>query len=291
MPGDLLSIIAPVFISAGIGFIWQKTGQPYDTGLITSLVTNIGAPCLVFFSLYDADLKIGDFGVMAVAAALAIAAAGLVGGLVLRVWGLSFRTYLPSLMFANSGNMGLPLSLLAFGKAGLAVAVVYFTMAAVLQLTLGVAIASGSMSPGKLVRIPIIYAVLLALLVMGLGLNPPETVINTTRILGGMTIPMMLITLGFSLAKLKIGSLRRSIGLSALRLAVGFAAGWLIAEALGFSGLERGVLILQSAMPVAVFNYLFAQRYGNHPEEIAGMVVLSTAMSFATLPVLLWLVL
>ena len=291
MPGDLLSIIAPVFICAGIGFIWQKQGRPYDTNLITTLITNIGTPCLVFFTLYDADLKIADFGSMALAAVLAIAGFSLLGGIVLKVLGLSFRTYLPSIMFPNSGNMGLPLSLLAFGKPGLALAIVYFTVAAVQQFTVGVAISSGSMSPARLMRIPIIYAVLLALMIMGLELKAPDVIINTTQLLGGMTIPMMLITLGVSLAKLKVSSLGRSVGLSIFRLALGFFVGWLVAEALGFTGLERGVLILQSAMPVAVFNYLFAQRYNNQPEEVAGMVVLSTALSFATLPALLWFLL
>ena len=118
---------------------------------------------------------------------------------------------------------------------------------------------------------PIIYAVLLALVIMALELKVPDAAVNTAQILGGMTIPMMLITLGISLAKLRISSLGRSIGLSVLRLALGVSIGWLMAEALGFEGIERGVLIVQSAMPVAVFNYLFAQRYKTEPEEVAGM--------------------
>lgn len=288
MFGELLTIITPVFVSAGLGFIWHKQGRPYDTDLISALITNIGTPSLIFYTLYDDGLKIADFGVMALAATLVIAACAVVGVIVLRLAGLSLRAYAPSIMFSNAGNMGLPLSLLAFGPPGLALAIVFFTVAAVLQFTFGVAIASGSMSPGRLLRMPIIYAVLLALIVMWLGLKVPEVAINTVRLLGGMTIPMMLITLGISLAKLKVSSIGRSVGLSVLRLALGFAVGWLVAAALGFEGVERGVLILQSAMPVAVFNYLFAQRYNSEPEEVAGMVVLSTALSFVTLPALLW---
>ncbi len=291
MFGDLFSIIAPVFICAGIGFVWQKQGRPYDTDLITTLITNIGTPALVFFTLYNGDLKIADFGVMALASVLAIGGAGIVGGLILKAAGLSYRSYLPSLMFANSGNMGLPLCLLAFGEAGLALAIVFFTVSAIQQFTIGVALSSGSFSPGRLLRVPIIYAVLLAVVFMVADLKAPDVVVNTARILGGMTIPMMLITLGVSLAKLKVSSLNRSVGLSVLRLGLGVAVGWLVAQGLGFTGVERGVLILQSAMPVAVFNYLFAQRYNTEPEEVAGIVVLSTTLSFATLPALLWFVL
>jgi malate permease and related proteins len=51
------------------------------------------------------------------------------------------------------------------------------------------------------------------------------------------------------------------------------------------------VLAIQSAMPVAVFNYLFAQLYRREPAEVAGMIVISTLISFVTLPALLLLVL
>jgi len=291
MFGDLASIIAPVFICAGIGFIWQKQGRPYDTDLITTLITNIGTPCLVFFTLHEANLKVADFGIMALATILAITGFAAVGGVVLRLSGLSFRAYAPSIMFSNSGNMGLPLCLLAFGEAGLALAIVFFAVSAIQQFTVGIVISSGSMSFEKLLKVPIIYAVALALLIMALDLKAPEAIVNTAQILGGMTIPMMLITLGISLAKLRITSLGRSVGLSVLRLVLGFAGGWLVAMVLGLEGVERGVLIVQSAMPVAVFNYLFAQRYNTAPEEVAGMVVLSTVLSFATLPALLWFVL
>jgi len=291
MPGDLFSIIAPVFICAGIGFIWQKQGRPYDTELITALITNIGTPCLVFYTLYDAHLNISGFGNMALATVATIAGFAVVGGGALKIFKLPFRVYLPALIFPNSGNMGLPLSLLAFGKAGLALAIVYFTITAVLQFTVGVAISSGTVSPRRLMRIPIIYAVLLALLIMVFDVKAPDVVVSTARILGGMTIPMMLITLGISLARLRVSSLGRSVALSVLRLALGAFVGWLVAEGLGVEGLARGVLILQSAMPVAVFNYLFALRYNNQPEEVAGMVVLSTTLAFATLPALLWFLL
>ncbi len=101
----------------------------------------------------------------------------------------------------------------------------------------------------------------------------------------------MLITLGISLARLKVASMPRSLGLSVLRLVMGFAVGIALATALDLEGAERGVLIIQMSMPVAVFNYLFAQRYNTAPEEVAGMVVISTALSFASLPLLLWFVL
>lgn len=291
MIGDLFAIIAPVFICAGIGFIWAKRKHPYDADLVTALMTNIGTPSLVFYTLIDANLDLNLFGSMALLALGALTCFALFSAIILKLVGTDARIYLPSLMFPNSGNMGLPLCLLAFGDAGLALAIVYFTVAAVGQFTIGVMISSNTLSLGGLVKIPILYAVAAAVTFMLMQIDPPAVILNTTRLLGGMTIPMMLITLGVSLARLQVAALPRSMLYSLLRLVMGFTVGVGLSSVLGLEGLERGVLIVQSSMPVAVFNYLFAQRYNRAPEEVAGMVVISTAISFATLPLLLWFVL
>jgi len=119
----------------------------------------------------------------------------------------------------------------------------------------------------------------------------PDWIANTASLIGGLTIPLMLLALGVSLARLRIASLKRSLALSLVRLLGGFALGYGIGWALGLSDAARGVLAIQSAMPVAVFNYLFAQLYRREPAEVAGMIVISTILSFATLPALLLLVL
>jgi predicted permease len=291
MLAELFSIIAPLFVCAGIGYGWAKTGRGFDVEMVTNLVTNIGVPCLVFHTLTNLKVPASSFGTMAVAAVAVIAVCLVVGGLILHLAGLPRRAYLPALVFANTGNMGLPLTYLAFGDVGLGLAIAVFTVYATTQFTLGMALASGTTSFRSLLRIPVLYALPPALAFMLTGATPPKWIDNTTDILGGIVIPMMLITLGISLAKLAVKSLPRSLGLSLLRLGMGFAVGIGISYALGLEGASRGVLIIQSSMPVAVFNYLFAMRYKTAPAEVAGMVVISTVLSFATLPLLLWFVL
>jgi len=99
---------------------------------------------------------------------------------------------------------------------------------------------------------------------------------------------MMLLAFGYSLKQRRVTSLAWPLAFSALRLFGGFAIGWVVAAALGMTGVERGVLVIQSAMPVAVYNYMFAARYNNRPEDVAGLVVLSTGLSIGALPVFLW---
>ncbi|MBC8337917.1 MAG: AEC family transporter [Rhodospirillales bacterium] len=290
MLSQLFSVIAPVFVCAAIGYVWKRQNRPYDADLISALSVNIGTPCLAFYTLTSTNLDPGAFNEMALATLVTLAAFVALYVPALKAVGLSQKAFLPALTFANVGNMGLPLALLAFGEQGLALAISYFAINVVVMFSFGVAVAAGAASWRKLVRLPVLYAVGAALAFLYTGTTPPEWVASTTRILGGLTIPLMLITLGVSLAGLGIRSLPRSFGLSVLRLLSGFAIGWATAEIFGMEGAARGVLILQCAMPVAVFNYLFALQYNNQPEEVAGTVVISTALSFLTLPALLWYV-
>ncbi len=288
---QLFAIIAPVFVCAAIGFVWGWMGKPFETDFVTRLVTNIGTPCLIASALTGLHLTLDELGGIAIAGLAATAGFAALGLAALRLLKLPAHSFLPALMFPNTGNMGLPLSLFAFGETGLALAIIVFAITATLQFTLGVALASGSFSVRRLASMPLIYALILSLVVIATGWQVPAWIANTIGLLGGLTIPMMLLALGVSLARLRVTSVPRAAVLSLVRLLGGIAVGVGVAYALGLEGAARGVLIIQAAMPVAVYNYLFAQYFGREPEQVAGMVVLSTAASFLTLPLLLWLVL
>ncbi len=277
MIGDIFAVLAPVFISAGLGYLWARMGREFPTQTVSSLIMLIGTPCLIFHTLINIQLDPREVGVMAAAALAALVLFAIFGMLALKLAGLSLRGFLPCVMFPNAGNMGLPLAFFVVGSIG--------------QFTIGDSIAAGSLSLGRLVRTPVLYAVPAGLFFMLSDAQAPLWLTNTTQVLSGLTIPMMLIALGNSLARLKLSGAGRVIGLAALRLGMGLAVGWGLAEALGFEGAARGVLIMQSAMPAAVFNYMFALQYDTEPNDVAGMVVLSTTLSFVGLPFLLWLVL
>lgn len=291
MTAELFTIIAPVLICAAIGYGWVRSGQIFDVGFATNLITWLGAPCLVFHVLANLDIGAAALAAQAGAALAVIAANALIGAAILAVLRFSQRAYLPALMFANIGNMGLPLCYLAFGDIGLGFAIVVFAVNASLMFTVGMAIAAGTASLRAILRLPFLYAVVLGLGFSLAGIRPPAFINATAKLIGDFTIPLMLITLGVSLAGLGVRNLHRSLTVSVLRLAIGFATAVAVAHAFGLEGAARGALILQSAMPVAVFNYLFAQRYGTEPEAVAGVVVISTGLSFLTLPLLLWFVL
>lgn len=288
---DIFAIISPVFVCAMIGYIWVKQGHPFETQFVSRLVINIGAPCLIFSTFMEIELEQDAFLSMAGAAFLTMLIFGLVGFVILRIFKLDQRAFLPSQIFPNVGNMGLPLCLLAFGEEGLALGLTYFTVNIVFGFTVGMSISSGKMSGKELMTNPMFWTVIITVSLMFSGIKSPAWLYNTTNLIGGLTIPMMLIALGVSLAQFRITSLTRSISLSALRLGLGFITGNVIASMMGLEGAAKGVLIMQCSMPVAVFAYLFAMRYDRQPQEVAATVVISTVMSFLLLPALLWYVL
>ncbi len=295
MIGDLarimLDVVGPVAICAGIGFTWARMKQPFDSQMVTRLVSNVGVPSLVFSTLVGVKLASGAFMDMALASLLTSIIFFACGFVILKLSGLPIRTYLNPIAFGNVGNMGLSLCLLAFGDDGLALAISFFVVNVMLLLTVGIAIASNRYKLMDVVRRPFIYAVAGAVFFMSTGFEVPKLILSTTKLLGNFTIPLMLITLGVSLAMLKIENIKHAIFISICRLGLGVPVGFAVATLFDFSGAAYGIVVLMCSMPVAVITFLLAESYGADGRAVAGAVVISTFMSFAIMPVLLWVLL
>jgi predicted permease len=286
----VLSIVLPVVLTTAVGFLWSRWGHPLNSKDVTELVGNVATPCLIVSTFQTSKLSFEALAAMAGATALCIVLFAAIGAMILRAAGLSLRTFLPSISFPNAGNLGLPLSLYAFGPEGLGYAIAYFSVSSVANFTLGQMIAAGKANWAGLVRQPILYAVLIGVTLAYAQVQLPAWAGTTVSLIGSLTVPLMLLMLGSALSRLKVAAFGRALFVSLVRLGMGAAVGIGVATALGLTGNLRAVLILQAANPVAVYNYFFAQRWGNEPEAVAGVVVLSTLLSMATVPLLLtWL--
>lgn len=288
LAGEIASVVAPVFIIAALGYLWARLGGQFDAGMIAALVMNFGTPCLVLDTFLRAKPSAEAFAQIAVAGLALFIGFAIVGLVSLRLMKKSYRDFLPSILFPNTGNMGLPLSLFAFGQEGLALAIAIFALSAIGNFTIGTSLAAGKADPKSLARMPILYAVALAVTLTLTGFEMPEWAGNTVHLLGGLTIPLMLLALGVSLSRLTVKSLPMSLAVALIRIAGGFGIGLLVCWAFDLQGAAKGAVLLQATMPVAVFNYLFAERYGRAAAEVAGAVLLSTVLSFAVVPLLLW---
>ncbi len=287
MIAQIAAILAPTAAATLVGWLWSRHGPGIDRRRTTDLIMLLGAPCLVFHGLVSAELDAAAMGEMAAASAAALLAFALVAAPILRLAHLELPTFLAPMVFGNAGNMGLPVCLFAFGPEGLALALVFFAVTSVVHFSLGIALWSGRISLAAIARTPLALAALLAVGVKLTDFPVPGWLLDTAGLLGGCAVPLMLLSLGAAIAELRVERLGRQAALAALRLGMGAGVGLGLSRLLGLEGVARGVLVLQAAMPVAVVNHLMAERYGRSPDDVAGVIVLSTLGSLLTFPLLL----
>ncbi|MDL4864713.1 AEC family transporter, partial [Halomonas elongata] len=287
MFAQLFAVMAPVLAGAGLGFTWIRLGHDYPVAFVTRLVFNIGTPALVLASLSGAEIDAGSFGRTMLAAALVITTMAGAAFVLARLLRKDWRVMLAPSMYPNTGNMGLPVVLYAFGEAGFAFGITVMVTVSLFQFTLGTMLASRGNPLKSLAKTPTVYAILIALSLLLTDTELPLWLANSVDLISGFTVPLMLITLGVSLASIQVRSLRSGIGFSLLRIPLAALTAWGIGSLLALPPMAHGILILQMSMPVAVFNYLFAQRAKREPEYVASLVFCSTLLSLIYLPILL----
>ena len=283
----VLGIVAPVFLLGTAGFVWSRAGYDYPTEFVTRMSMTLAVPCLIFTALMGAEIDPAALTALSLAALAAYVAVIAASWALVALTRLERRAHVAPLAFGNTGNIGLPLALFAYGETGLSLAVVVFAVMALLTFTVGLWLVAGAAQPARVLREPMLWATLLGGLFLSQGWHTPEWLTRALALVGQMAIPLMLITLGVAIARLTPGRLGRAVWLSAAKLALGLAAGVLAGRWFGLEPVAFGVLVLQLATPVAVTSYLLAERYDADPDAVAGLVMVSTLMSVAAMPITL----
>ncbi|SLN35741.1 Membrane transport protein [Pseudooctadecabacter jejudonensis] len=283
----VLEITAPVFLLAAVGFAWVKLGFEYRVEFVTRFAMTLSVPCLIFVALMRTQVEASALAALSLASFAAYALVTLAMLALVVLGRLDRRTFLAPLIFGNTGNLGLPLALFAFGDVGLDYAVVVFAVMAILSFTFGIWLVSGGGSLIKVVKEPVVAATLLGALFLWQGWQTPTFLTNALDLIGQMAIPMMLITLGVAVARLQPAGFVVPSVLSALKVAVCVGCAWAAGAWFGLDRTALAVLIVQVATPVAVTSYLLAEKYGADADSVAGLVVVSTIMSVITLPLIL----
>jgi predicted permease len=283
----VLNITAPVFLLAAVGFIWVKLGFEYRVEFVTRMAMTLAVPCLIFVALMKTDVAPEALAAISLASLVAYTLVMVGCFALVKTARLDTQTYLAPLIFGNTGNLGLPLALFAFGEVGLGYAVVVFAVMAILSFTVGIWMVAGSGSLKRVIQEPLVAATLLGALFLWRGWETPEFLTNTIELIGQMAIPMMLITLGVAVARLETKAMSRAVMLSVIKVVICVVAGWLAATWFGLEPVAAAVLIMQLATPVAVTSYLLAEKYGTDAQPVAGLVVASTLLSVVALPLIL----
>lgn len=290
MFAKILGIVLPVFGLVLVGYLYARRHRP-DMSAASRVNLDVFTPALIFHVLSGRDFHPAEYLPLASGGVLVVLGSGLVAWGLSRALGRDFRTLGPPLMFNNSGNMGLPLAVLAFGEPALPAAVVLFMVENLLHFTLGVRILDRRAGLGALLRMPLVLACLLGLAVALLRIPIPQPITQGIDLLGQVAIPLMLFSLGVRLIEANLD--HWGIGLlgALARPLSGLLAALALLPVLGLEGVQARQLVLFAVLPPAVLNYIVAERYGQEPETVAAVVIWGTLASLAVIPLTLVIIL
>tara|TARA_A100000164_G_C21862425_1_gene750813 strand:+ start:198 stop:1100 length:903 start_codon:yes stop_codon:yes gene_type:complete len=290
----LFEVLFPVFFVVGIGYYLGKKNPKIDTTFITNFAANVGTPAMIIYALTSTGISFEIFINYFWYYLIAIIFFTLIG--IVFLFFLNTKDIireLPPFVMPNTGNMGLPICLFAYGSEGLGVAAAISALIILCHFTLGVFLADRKFNFNLILKSPPFYAIIISVFILYFRIETPVFIENTTFLLMYATIFLILMSLGIALTRFKVFSFKKALISSFARVIVGPIVGLLLIKYFNLSGFAAGVLLIQSSMPSAVLNYLIASIYSPKiiVDSVASTIVVSTLMSFVTVPVVVFIAL
>lgn len=286
----IAAIVVPIFLVVLIGYLYGRKHAP-DMEAANRINMDVFTPFLILSVFAAQPLQLRELIPLSIGGILVTLVPGLGALLVARMMGINWKTFVPPIMFRNSGNMGLPLFLFTFGDAFMPAAVMLFIIENTLHFTVGLLMLNPRTHLLKVLRNPMILAAIAGLAIAATGILLPDWLVRSLQLLGDIAVPLMLFSLGVRLVQLDFGGWRIGAITAVVSPLLGLMVAWPLALWLGLSPTEQAMLILFGALPPAVLNYLVAERYNQQPEQVAAMVLFSNAASILVIPLVLALVL
>ena len=279
------------FFVIGIGYYLGKKNPKIDTTFITNFAANIGTPAMIIYAITSTGITFEIFRDYFWYYLLAIGFFAIVG--IITLYALNTKDIvreLPPLILPNTGNMGLPICLFAYGSQGLGVSASITSLIILLHFTLGIFLADRKFNLSVIGKNPPFYAIIFSAIMLIYEVKMPVVVINTTEWLTFATIFLVLMSLGIALTRLKVFSFKKALLSSFARMFIGPLIGLLLIYWFNLEGFAAGVLLIQCSMPSAVLNYLVGSMYSPKKivDSVASTIVVSTVMSFITIPIVVF---
>ena len=286
----IVEILFPLFAITALGYVVGRRMKP-DLSQANKLNMDVFVPALVFAALANKAFDISAFLPLVVAVSLIVLGSGLVAWALARALGMQPKTLVPPIMFNNCGNLGLPLAVLTFGETALAPMVVMFMVSNLVHFSFGAWLLDHRVRLLTVWKVPSVLATFLGL---GVSLNHFEVwppLLIAIRMLGEISIPLMLFGLGVRLADSRISAVGIGVFGALARPLIGLALAWGVLQLIELPAREQALLLVFGALPPAVLNFMFAERYQQEPGKVASMVLIGNLAAVVFLPLALALVL
>ncbi len=282
----IAGIVVPIFLVVLVGFLYGRKHAP-NMEAANRINIDVFTPFLILSVFASRPVDLGDYAPLALGAILVTLLPGIGAYYLARAIGVSWKTFVPPMMFRNSGNTGLPLMLFTFGEEFMPAAVILFIVENTLHFTVGAWLLNPRTHLLHVLKNPMIIAAALGLAIAGFSVHLPDWLIRSLALLGDIAVPLMLFALGVRLVNLDLSGWRIGVISAVASPILGLVVAWPLALLLDLSPVQQAMLILFGALPPAVLNYLVAERYNQQPEQVAAMVMFSNALSIVSIPLVL----
>jgi len=286
----LLAILFPIFGIVAAGFFYARKHKP-EMAVANRLNMDVFVPALVFAAMAGKSFDLVAYAPLALAGFLVLASCGLLAWPIAKLCGVQPKTLAPPMMFNNSGNIGLPLAVLAWGEDALPAAVILFMVENTLHFSFGARLLDPATRILTLWRIPVVFAAIAGLAVAIFKVPIWQPAVIAIKMLGDVSVPLLLFSLGVRMTDVSFGEWKLSLGSALLRPLAGMAIAYGVILLLGLSGRDAAMLLVFGALPPAVLNFLFAERYKQEPQRVASIVLIGNLAALIFLPLALALVL
>ena len=287
---QIFGIIFPVVAIVLVGYFYATKFQP-NMETANTINMNIFLPALMFSVLSKESFQIQNYQLLATSGVIVILGSGILAWIVAKALSINIKTFVPPMMFNNTGNIGLPLAVLAFGEIALGAAVVLFAIEMLLHFTFGAYILSKNTNFMSIFRSPILIATLAGLSVNIIDFEIWLPITKMIDLLGQAAIPLLLFTLGTRLIGINFGDWKLGVLGSFLCPLLGLIVALAAVQFIELEHLHYQQLILFSVLPPAVLNHMMAEKYKQQPETVASIVMIGNIGSLIVLPMALYYVL
>ncbi|NJD24427.1 MAG: AEC family transporter [Betaproteobacteria bacterium] len=286
----LVAILFPIFGIVAAGYFYGRQHKP-EMAVANRLNMDVFVPALVFAAMAGKSFDLAAYAPLALGGLLVIGTCGLLAWPVARLIGVKPKTLVPPMLFNNCGNIGLPLAVLAWGEAALPAAVILFMVGNTLHFSLGARLLDPQARILTLWRVPVVFAAIAGLTVALLKIPVWEPAVIAIKMLGDVSVPLLLFSLGVRMTDVSFRDWKLPVGAALLRPLAGMAVAWGVIHLLDLQGRDAAMLLVFGALPPAVLNFLFAERYRQEPQRVAAIVLIGNLGALIFLPLALALVL
>jgi hypothetical protein len=294
--------ILSIILMIALGYVLKRIDflSVNEIDTINNIVIYILLPCMIFSALYSADLSsISQLGILPFIILASSFITGFFSYFILKRLNLSDKqlwSVLITVMIANTGFMGYPVSLGIYGHEGflraifcdIATMFIFLFLSFVLVLKFGGSVKS---AVKKIALFPPLWAIIFGISLNLVNLPIGPVLDNTINYLGNGAIPLIMLSLGVSI---DLQGIKRSksmiIFTSIMKLLFFPFIAFLIVSFLGLVDLQYNVSIVEAAMPSGMLSLILAITYKLDFELSSDCILINTVISLVTLPLIIMLI-